>query len=53
LFTDAGDQTPVIPLIEVVGNIGAVDPLQIGVITLKPGVVIGLTVTVKEVVVAH
>jgi hypothetical protein len=41
LLTVAGLHVPVIPLSEVVGNIGAVDPAQIGGIELKVGVITG------------
>jgi hypothetical protein len=40
-------------LVEVVGKIGAVAPLQIGAIVAKLGVMIGFTITVKLAVVAH
>ena len=53
MLTVAGDQVPVIPLVDVVGKIGATLPLQIGVIALNVGVTFGLTVTVTVVVVAH
>ena len=53
LSTVAGDHVPVIPLVEVVGNIGAVDPLHIGATGAKVGVTLGVTVTVSVVVVAH
>jgi hypothetical protein len=53
LFTVAGFQVPIIPLVDVVGNIGAVAPLQIDVIIANVGVRIGLTVTTIDVVVAH
>ena len=53
LSTVAGDQVPVIPLIDVVGNTGAVDPLHIGAMAVKVGVTLGVTVTVRVVVVAH
>jgi hypothetical protein len=53
LLTTAGDQVPVIPLSDVVGNIGATDPEQIGTTAAKLGVTIGFTVTVKVAVVAH
>ena len=53
LLTVAGDQVPVIPLVDVVGNIGAVAPLHIGATGAKVGVTLGVTVTVSVVVVAH
>ena len=49
----AGDQAPVIPLVDVVGNADKVPPEQIGATALKVGVMFGLTVIVKVVVVAH
>ena len=53
LSTVAGNHVPVIPFVEVVGNTGAIDPLQIGAMTAKVGVTLGVTVTVSVVVVAH
>ena len=53
LLTTAGDQVPVMPLSEVVGNTGAAVPEQIGAITAKVGVTAGVTVTSSVVVVAH
>jgi hypothetical protein len=55
LLTVAGFQVPVIPLDEVVTNVGTVPPLQIDkdVPKLNVGVRIGFTVTVNVVVVAH
>ena len=53
LLTVAGLHVPVIPLIDVVGNTGAVDPLQTGAIALNVGTVRGLTVTVRDAVPAH
>ena len=49
----AGAQVPVIPLVEVVGNGANTAPEQIGAIALNVGVILGLTVIVKVVVVAH
>ena len=49
----AGDHVPVIPLLEVVGNADKVAPEQIGATALNVGVIFGLTVIVKVVVVAH
>ena len=48
----AGDQVPVMPLFEVVGNV-KLPPEQIGVTCVKVGTVCALTVTVIVVVVAH
>ena len=54
LLTIAGDQVPVTPFVEVVGNIGATDPLQIGATALNVGVILPLfTVMVSVVVLAH
>ena len=54
LLTTAGDQVPVMPLSDVVGNTGATDPEQIGAMAAKIGVTFGATVTSKVVVaVAH
>ena len=49
----AGDQVPVKPLLEVVGNADKVAPEQMGATALKIGVMFGLTVIVSVVVVAH
>ena len=49
----AGDQVPVIPLLEVSGNDGAVVFRQISPITSKAGITLGLTVTFSVVVVAQ
>ena len=50
---NAGDQAPVMPLVDVVGNADKVAPEQIGATALKVGVIFGLTVIVEVVVVAH
>ena len=49
----AGDQVPVIPLFDVVGNAVRVAPEQIGATAVKVGVTGAFTVIVKVVVVAH
>ena len=49
----AGFQVPVMSLVEVGGNGGAIAPLHIGDTALKVGVVDGLTVTVSVVPDAH
>jgi len=49
----AGDQVPVIPLLEVNGKAAKVAPEQIGATAVKAGVTCGFTVMVKVVVVAH
>ena len=53
VLSRAGDQVPVIPLVEVVGNAVSVAPAQIGATALNVGVIFGLTVMVSVVVVAH
>lgn len=49
----AGDQVPVIPLVDVVGKGAIVPPAQTADTAAKLGVTIGLTVIVKVCVVAH
>ena len=49
----AGDQVPVIPLLDVVGRAVSVAPEHIGATALNVGVMFGLTVTMNVVVVAH
>ena len=44
---------PVMPLVDVVGNAVNVAPAHIGATALNVGVIFGLTVIVKVVVVAH
>ena len=41
------------PLVDVSGNTGATAPEQIGATAVKVGVMLGVTVTVNVVVVAH
>jgi hypothetical protein len=53
VLSSAGDQVPVIPLLEVVGSGANVAPEQIGPTVVKVGVVLLFTVIVKVVVVAH
>lgn len=53
LLTSAGDQVPVMPLVDVVGNVGATEPEHIGATAAKVGVALGFTVTVNVAVVAH
>ena len=53
LFIVAGLHVPLIPFVDVGGSAGAADPLHIGAIGLKVGVILELTVTVAIVVVAH
>ena len=49
----AGDQVPVIPLSDVVGNADNVPPEQIGATALNVGITLLLTVIVNDAVVAH
>ena len=53
LLTVAGDHIPVIPFVDVVGNVGATEPEQKGATAAKVGVTLGVTVTVNVVVAAH
>ena len=53
VLSKAGDQVPVIPLLEVVGNGARTAPEHIVAIGLNVGVILGVTVIVKVVVVAH
>ena len=53
LSTAAGLHVPVILLVDVVGNVGASAPSQIGAIALNVGTMVGVTVMVKVVEVAH
>ena len=53
VLSKAGDQVPVIPLLEVVGNGASVAPEQIGATAVNVGVVLVLTVIVSVAVVAH
>jgi len=46
LLTSVGFQVPEMPLVEVVGNVGAVVPAQIGLMVAKVGVMVEFTVTV-------
>ena len=50
---NAGDQLPVMPLLEVVGKAVKVAPEQIGATAVNVGVMFGFTTIVKVVVVAH
>ena len=49
----AGDQVPVIPLVDVVGKAASVAPEHIGATAAKAGVTLGFTVMVLVAVVAH
>ena len=53
LLMVAGLQVPVIPLVEVVGNVGAEEPEQNAGIAANVGVTLGVTVISIVVVVAH
>jgi hypothetical protein len=46
VLSNAGDQVPVIPSIDVVGNADRLAPEQIGATAVNVGVTVGLTVTV-------
>ena len=53
LLTFEGFQVPVIELLEVVGKTGALPPTHIAAGVVNVGVVVGVTVTLKFLVVAH
>jgi hypothetical protein len=53
LLTIAGLHVPAMPLVDVVGSTGAIDPVQIGFNVAKVGVILELTVTYNVAVVAH
>jgi len=53
VLSNVGAQVPVMPLLDVVGKAVNVAPEQIGATALKVGVILGLTVMVNVVVVAH
>ena len=55
MSTTAALQVPVIPFVDVVGNVGTTPPAQIDKLVPKAnaGNVFGVTVTVNDVVVAH
>ena len=53
VLSRAGDQFPVIPLVEIVGKAAIGEPLQIGATALKAGTINGLTVIVICAVVPH
>jgi hypothetical protein len=53
VLSNAGDHVPLIPLVDVVGNGASASPEQIAGTAAKVGVINGLTVMVKVVVVAH
>jgi len=53
VLLNAGDQLPVIPSMEVVGNPGDAAPLQMAGIEANVGIMFGVTVTFKVAVVSH
>jgi len=53
VLSSAGDQVPVMPLAEVVGNGASVAPEQIGPTAVNVGVTVGLTIIVMVAVLAH
>ena len=53
MLTVAGLQVPPIPLMDVVGRVGAADPEQIGVTAAKVGRMLEPTVTVTVAIEAH
>ena len=50
---NAGDQVPVMPLLDVVGNAERTAPEQIGATAVKVGMTFGLIVIINVVGVAH
>jgi len=53
LLTTAGFHVPEMPLVDVTGNVGAVEPAQIGLMVAKAGVMVEFTVIVIVTGVAH
>jgi len=53
VLSKAGDQVPVMELLEVVGKADNVAPDQIGFTAVNVGVILGFTVIVSVVLVAH
>ena len=53
VLLSAGAQVPVIPLLDVVGNAASTEPEQIAATGVNVGVMFGLTVIVRVVVVAQ
>ena len=53
MLFNAGDQVPVIPLFDVVGNADKLAPEQMGALAANVGVIVGFTVIVNVVVVTH
>ena len=53
VLSKAGDQVPVMPLVDIVGSADKVPPEHIGATALNVGVMLVLTVIVNVAVVAH
>jgi len=53
VLSKAGDQVPVMPLLDVVGSAVRVAPEQMGATAVNVGIVLVLTVIVNVAVVAH
>jgi hypothetical protein len=53
ILFNAGDQVPVMPLLDVVGNAERTAPEQIGATAVKVGMTFGLIVIINVVGVAH
>jgi hypothetical protein len=53
LLITLGFHVPVIPLVEVVGNIGLIEPSQKGIIALNVGAISAFTVMIFITVFAH
>ncbi|AWI25260.1 hypothetical protein HYN49_04760 [Flavobacterium pallidum] len=53
VLSKAGDQVPVIPLFEVIGNAAKVPPEQIGATCVNVGATFGFTVMLMVVLKAH
>ena len=54
MLSKVGDQTPEIPLVDVVGKVNKLSPKQTGLIGLKVGTILGeVMVTVNVNIVAH
>jgi hypothetical protein len=52
-LSNAGDQLPIIPLVEVVGKADKVSPEQIGATGANAGTAFGFTTIVNAAVLAH
>ena len=53
VLSNAGDQVPAMPLVDVAGNADKTVPEQIEAIAANAGVILGVTEIVSVVVVAH